>query len=74
MTNIPRIPLDENKKEEPVLGIQMTKVDWVHVGLWGFSEMMTLMKPQKLHQVSVGFKNPKAIQVARYPLVVVFKA
>lgn len=73
MTNIPRLPLDENMKEEPVLGIHMSKVDWAHVGLWGFINMMVLMKPQKVHQVSVGFKSPKAIQVARYPMVVVFQ-
>ena len=74
LSNIARIPIkQETGQEDPKLGLQMTKLDWYQVPFWGLIDHIDMLKPQKLTQVSVGWKNPKAIQVARYPLLVVFK-
>jgi len=73
MTNIPRIPLDENGKEMVTLGINMTKVEFLHVSMWGLIDEVLMMKPPKLVQVSVGWYNPKAIQLSRHPVVIVCK-
>ena len=73
LTNIPRTPLDEDGKEMVTLGINMTKVELLHVSMWGLIDEILMMKPPKMVQVSVGWYNPKAIQVSRYPLVIVCK-
>ena len=73
LTNIPRTALDENGKEMVTLGINMTKVEFLHVSMWGLIDEVLMMKPPKMVQVSVGWYNPKAIQVSRYPLLIVCK-
>lgn len=72
LTNMARMPLRDGDIDIK-MGLQFHQHDWYKVPFWPLISSLDIMTPQKLTQVSVGFHNPKAIQVARYQLVITFK-
>lgn len=73
LTNIAKVPLGSSGEPDPKLALNMVKCDWYQVPFWGLIDKVVMMMPQKVLQVSVGYRNPKAVQVARFPLVIIFK-
>ena len=66
LINISKFPLDPDGNELTQLGLLMTNLDFLKVGLWPFIEEVLIMTPPKQMQLGVGYHNPRAVQVNRY--------
>ena len=67
LTNLARMPMRQMGAQEPdiKMALQFHQHDWYKVPLWPLIAKIDVMTPHQLTQVSVGYHNPKAIQVAR---------
>ena len=68
-----RVPVNPDGTLDIMMGLQFHQHNWYKIWFWPLIARVDVMTPQKLTQVSVGFHNPKAIQVARYQMVITFK-
>ena len=73
LTNMARMPMMPDGSLDIKMGLQFHQHDWYKIWFWPLIARLDVMTPQKLTQVSVGYHNPKAIQVARYQLLITFR-
>jgi hypothetical protein len=72
LMNIKSFPLDQEGNELTQLGLNMSNLDFIKVGLWGFIDKVIIMKPPKQLQIGVGYQNPRPVQVSRYMACIIF--
>ena len=65
LMNITKFPLDDDGEEVTQLGLLMSNLDFIKVGMWPFIDQVFIMKPPKQLQLGIGYNNPKPVQVSR---------
>ena len=69
--NITKFPLDDDGEEVTQLGLLMSNLDFMKVGMWPFIDQVFIMKPPKQLQLGIGWISPKPVQVSRYMACIV---
>ena len=66
LINIHRLPMDQQNQEMIPLGLNMVKVDPLHMCMWPFVDQITFLKHPRLAQFGAGYYNPQPVQRASY--------
>ena len=53
--NITKFPLDHDGEELTQLGLLMSNLDFMKVGMWPFIDQVFIMKPPKQLQLGIGW-------------------